>query len=173
MTSPEPVSLNVEQIVNKLDEISHELKGIREDQANLKVRRRRERKQFWVMVISLILDIALSVSLAFVAANEGATTDSIKENQARLQQTQVQIHDSQVASCEAGNITRLENKTYQLFFLQILAAPIVDQPTPTAREKAEIKRRLVELNNRLNVIYAPIDCLKRFPPVAPGPGGGT
>ena len=172
--TPEPVSLEVERVVNKLEEIAAELKGMREDQEAIRTNqdavrnsRRRERKQFFVLCVSVALDIALSVALAVMAAGQVSATDTIRDNQARLQQTQEQFHDSQVANCEAANVTRWENKTYQLFFLQILSAPIADQPAPTVRARAEIRQRLAELSNRLNVIYAPVDCAKRFPP-APG-----
>lgn len=167
MTSPEPVSQSIERVVLQLEGITKELKAIREDQVNIAKRRRRDRRQFWVVTGCMVLDILLSISLAVVAVSQVSATNNIRDNQARLAQTQQQFHDSQVANCEAGNVTRLENKTYQLYFLQIIAAPIVDQPVPSPRAKAEIRKRLQELSDRLNAIFAPVDCQKRFPTVTP------
>jgi hypothetical protein len=173
MTSPESAPLRIQDIVTQLRGIAEELKAIRKDQSlrerAAKLRRKKDRRQFLALCVSLFIDLALSVTLSVVAASQVSATQVVQSNQGQLQQAQVQIRNSQVDSCEAGNVYRLNSKQYQKFFLGILAAPIPGQKS-TPASRAVVSRRLRQLNDEINRIFAPVDCIKRFPPVKPPTG---
>lgn len=104
---------------------------------------RRNRHYIWGLTISIVLDIALSIVVAFVAVQ--ASNASSLANQNR---------QSQITTCEAGNQARAV--TVQLWtYVLDLSAQQPENQSPDKRAKVE------QFRTYMRNSYAPRDCTGR------------
>lgn len=107
------------------------------------------RRAIWGLVISIVMDVALSVVVAVLAVQAGNNSSATERN-----------HDTQVATCEAANQSRRDNQALWNFFIT-LAVPDVSKAPPATQEA------VAKLERKLDLTYAQRDCAKLGPNGAP------
>src|SRR6266478_3632424 len=100
------------------------------------------RKTVIALIVSIVLDVALTAVLGIVAVNQEHTTTS--------------IHRSQLAACATGNAIRNENRQLWEFFLAVATSQKPAQP-PTPAQKAQTAKVIAELRAQIRKTYAPVN----------------
>lgn len=119
------------------------------------------RRAIWALVISIAVDVALSVAVAILAVQTSNNNSATKRN-----------HDSQVATCVASNQSRQDNKALWNFFIS-LAVPDVSKAPPATQEA------VAKLRAKLDMTYSQRDCARLGPdgtptlPLTPTPPSPT
>lgn len=110
---------------------------------------KRNRRAIYGLVISLMLDVILSVVVAVLAVKTADANSAARVN-----------HQSQVAGCKATNTSRADNELLWDFFLQL---SVPDESKLPAAEKA----KLHALQAKIVQTYAQRDCDNLGPNGAP------
>ncbi len=131
-------------VSGKLTELEVYGKQDRENILDLKTYNKRYRHVLIGVVISIVLDVSLSIVTIFLGLG-------------LAQQSGIQ-HSSLITACQAGNITRAQDLAAWNIVLELPSTfPITD---PAALR--EQKKLLAELRESVNAKNAPVDCVKRF-----------
>lgn len=98
----------------------------------------RNRKMIWGLVVSIVLDVALTVTLTLVAVqaqNAGETADQARANQ--------------ISVCRSTNVSRQQNLQLWEYVLSI---PPAKPPTEEQKKQREAFRAYI------HKVFAPRDC---------------
>src|SRR5437899_4570978 len=113
-----------QSLQDTMDDWQAESKALRKEMARQRDYGRRNRRLIWGNYVGWALDVALSVLLAVVAFTAVHANSQAARN-----------HDTQVASCKAGNDARSQNKgLWQFVIEQVKAA----NPHPRRAEQRVI-----------------------------------
>jgi hypothetical protein len=115
--------------------------GLRDEIVVLRTFGSRNRHLIWGLAISLVLDVALSIAVAFVAVSAREATSLANQNR-----------QTQLATCRAGNETRAANIQLWTYVLDLAA---VNRPVPPTAQQIESLR---QFKSYLSTVYAPRDC---------------
>jgi hypothetical protein len=111
-----------------------------ETQEKIVTQQGKSRRNIRLIAVSVVLDIALSVSLVFLAVSQAHVSDS--------------IHSSQLAACALGNGFRASQAQVWDHFIARSAAP----PGETAAQRTARLRRLADARAYIARHYRPVNC---------------
>lgn len=100
----------------------------------------RNRRMIWGLVVSLVLDIALSIVVAVVAVKASETNSLAQQNR-----------NAAVATCEAGNSVRAVSVQLWTYVLDLSQKV----PSNTAPDR---QKQINDFRNYMLAAYAPRDC---------------
>jgi hypothetical protein len=98
----------------------------------------RNRRMIWWLVVSLVLDVALTIAIAVLAVETRSANDKA-----------AQVHTQQVATCLAGNQSRAAQIQLWDYILSL---------TPSTPLTQEQKRQLADLRGYVHKVFAARDC---------------
>lgn len=119
------------------------LEGMTEQLAQVKVTIRRSKRVIAALVVSLILDVALTI---------GVSGDAVKANDAssKASATIAQLHASNVSACRQGNVTRRQDVAIWHKLLGDLA--------PAAVRTRKVRAELAGINKLIRKKDTPHNC---------------
>jgi hypothetical protein len=117
------------------------VQGLRQEIGALRTYGARNRHLILGLAISLLLDVILSIVVAFVAVSASDASSLANQNK-----------QTQLATCRAGNETRAANVQLWTYVLDLAAASNPAPPTPQRTES------LKQFTAYLHTVYAPRDC---------------
>jgi hypothetical protein len=113
------------------------MEGLTAQLANVARYGRTSRHLIWGLVVSLILDVTLTVFVSVIAVQANNASNTAQH-----------AYASNVALCVAGNVSRQQNEGLWLFFLKLLGAP---------KEPAAIHAEAL-LRAELAKVFGPRNC---------------
>lgn len=149
--TPVPESLSaltdrLTKTTNEWREESQELRKVLNEQGRYG---RKNRKWIYWLGFSIFIDVVLSISVAALAVGVASNHTQSETNR-----------NTQIATCNATNQSRMDNKQLWTFFIQILV------PDPN-KASPDVKAALVKLHQKIDATYALRDCTKLGPSGTP------
>lgn len=123
----------------KADALTKALNGFTARLEQLTQYGRRNRRMIWGLVVSFVLDLALTIPIAWAVVHANDANDLAKAN-----------HVSQVQTCVASNDSRRDVRELWGKLFALSPAPKTD----------EQRKRLGEFRAYIDKTYAPRDCSK-------------
>ncbi len=133
MTTPDPDATR-----QAADRLSISMQGLREEIVGLRSYGERNRRLIWGLLVSLALDLILSIVVAVVAVQAAETSSAASQNR-----------QMQISSCEAGNQARMVSTQLWNYVLDLSERNI---QTPEQRQ------RIAEFRQYMTTSLAPRDC---------------
>lgn len=145
MSQPEPNR----ETLDTAQGLTAAMGAVSEDIQRLTAYGRRNRRLIWGLVISIILDLALTVSVAIVAVQAHDANGAANQNRV-----------SAIAACQSTNVARAQNQQLWDYLLAI------SQPRPgeSAAQRARGEKALAEIRAKVATTFAPRDCQRQYPP---------
>jgi hypothetical protein len=127
---------------------------------------RRTRKLIWGLVVSIALDVALTVVLGLTAfqAHDAASSNTqlvqkVNAQQATLHVQQVALHAAQLSACANGNVFRVNQTTIWHDFVRILTTPT---PSSTKAQVAQADKLAAQFLAFVGQVNHKVNCVKLY-----------
>lgn len=130
-------------------EMTDSLKATAREVGLLRASVRTSRRIIAGLVMSIILDVTLTVFLAIVAVDQHTATN--------------EIHSAQLAACASTNSTRASGKALWDSFLAILLTPPAAGPEPKPAQVAADHKIAAQFEKQVARVYMPVDCARAYP----------
>ena len=141
MTEPpkkQPPTPHQQRALIAATRLQESMEDLRTDLQAVRSYGERNRRFIWGLIVSIALDVALSIVVAVVAIAVSNTNDVAAQNR-----------DAQIASCNAGNETRAVSRQLWNYVLDLSS-----QGNLTPEKRAQIDK----FRAYMEAAYAPRDC---------------
>lgn len=112
----------------------------------------------WGLVLSVLLDISLTIVLAFTAVHAMATQQQLQDTQHKLSVAIAEIHQAERSGCERINAERADEHSLWNDIIRLSAKN--PPPGQTAAEKRATRKELAQFEKLLNRTFVRRDCAR-------------
>lgn len=151
MTTPEPIQTVLDKLRQALQATTSQLRDVSDAIKvipTIETYGRRTRHMAWALVLTYIVDIALTLTIVFLLGAQGSQQSA--------------LHHDQLQACQLGNDFRAKQRTIwsDLF---MVAGTTKHQPNQTPEEYARDQLLLRVFLTEVDKTFASVDCHKLYP----------